>query len=195
MEPDTAASIVTNRIELEVALARAEATRIELEAALARGRARLVDSVTSAAAKDAQGDEANAKVLRARANCRELHAALLALNRAEAERRPIRPIDILGKHFDDLPKAKAAASVPSQHSSGQAVRLEYARWNDVPGRRKRASWSARTFATKKLGPRAQMLIRQTIGLMALSIAYLQYYYFDVELEISRLHSIVILVFH
>jgi multidrug resistance efflux pump len=58
--------------------------REELETVLAKAEAALVNTVTDAAKVDANRAEADAKVHKARARCRQLRAALDELNRSES---------------------------------------------------------------------------------------------------------------
>lgn len=139
--------------------------------------------MNSAATIDADRAEANAKVDRARAYCRQLHAALAELKRSESKARPGGSIDTQIKQFEEVSKQRAATSPPSRESSEHAVREENQGSADESGRRN----PIRRF---NIAHARSALLRQTIGLLALTLAYLQYYYFDVQLQIVKLPSVL-----
>lgn len=173
--------MVTKRAELEAALAQAEAAREMLEAALAEAEAALVNTVTDASTIDANREEASAKVEKARARCRQLRAALADPGRSELVTRSRERMEALPEE-SDAPKEVAA-------SPQQRPRSERPAGNGSRGSR---------FASR-LGQRMRQLngtlagsrhARESIGLSALVLAYLQYYYFDVQLQIVTLPSVV-----
>jgi chromosome segregation ATPase len=189
----TVTSIVTKREELAVALAQAEAAREYLEAALAKAEAALVNSVTDAARIDANWAEANAKVDKVRARCRQLHAALADPDHAEFITRSRERMDTLIKQSEELSRREATASPPSIQSRDHALRGENKRSEDESRRRKlvhrfNIGFSARE--RREVVARSP-LVRQTIGLLALVLTYLLYFHIDVQLQILRLPSLLV----
>lgn len=173
---------MTKREELGAALAQAEAAREYLEVALAKAEAALVNTVTDAAKIDTNRAEANAKVDKARARCRHLRAALVDPDHSEFIRRSRERVDTLVKQSDEPSKREATASSPSQKLTEHAVRGGNKRSQDESRRRKLIHRFNNVLATSPL-------VRETIGLLALVLAYLQYNYFDVQLQIMSLPSI------
>jgi hypothetical protein len=177
--------IVTKQEELEAALAKAEAERERLEATLAKAKAALVNTVTNAARIDVDRAEANAKVDQARAYCRQLRAALSELNRSGPKSRSHASIGGPTKQIEEVSKQAAASILPSGLSREPAVHELRSGLADEFGR----PTPKRRFNAV---PARSILLRQTIGLLALTLAYLQYYYFDVQLQIVNLPSILAL---
>lgn len=173
---------MTKREELEAALAHAEAAREILEAALAEAQAALVNTVTDVSKADADWAEASAKVEKARVRCRQLRAALRDPALAELITRSRERIDTLTKQTGELPKREATASPPFIQPREHAVHGENKRSQDESRRRKLIDRFSNALATSPH-------VRETIGLLALVLAYLQYYYFDVQLQIMGLPSI------
>src|ERR1035437_7032067 len=112
---------MAKREELESALAEAEAARERLEAALAKAEAALVDTVTDAFKIDANRAEASAKVEKARARCRQLHAALAEPGDSEFITRSRKRTGIPVKPYGEVSKPSAATSPPLIPSSEHAV--------------------------------------------------------------------------
>lgn len=145
--------------------------RQELEAALGKAEADLVRAVAEA---DAIVAEASANPERARAACRQARAALTELIRAESLARPVKP-------------AGALTKAPTQHAA-------------VAPSGKRPRKTIRRFlggflAEKPVAANAAsrgMLARQSFTLLALVLSYLQYYFFDVNLQVTRLPSITVM---
>jgi hypothetical protein len=160
-----AAQIVTQREELKAALAKAEAA--------------LAEAVVSSTQADLHPAETNASLDKARAYCRQAHAALVELDRSESSAVPGEGVDTLIRHLEEVSDGAATASVPP---SMPATGGEYA-------------GSQYEFGPKKPVRRIDTAIarspltRQTINLLALTLAYLQYYYFDVQLQIMSLPSV------
>jgi hypothetical protein len=175
-------STFSNRENLEAALAQAEAERERLEAALIEAEAALVTTVTDAAKIDANRTETSANVEKARARCRQLRAALLERGYTEFIRRSHSGISTLLSQSEEPSTGGAAADSPSRQSGGQAVRGERNNSPGEPRRRKQARHIKDVFAAS---PR----VRETIGLLSLVSAYLQYYYFDIQLQIMSLPSV------
>ena len=173
-------SIVTKRQELEADLAKAEVHREYLEAALAEAKAALLNTVTDASKIDANRDEVNAKVDKARARCRQLRAALVELDHAgEFETRSHERMDTLIRQSEELSKQELTASPPSIRSRDHAVRGENRGSQDESG--------------KEPGPKVALarstLIRQAIELSCLVFAYLLYFHIDVQLQIVTMPSV------
>jgi len=177
--------IVPEREELKAALAQAEAAREYLEAALAEAEAALVNTVTDAAKIDANRAEASAKVDKIRARCRQLRAALVEPGRSEFITRSHERIDTLTSQSDELSKQEATASAPSRQLSEHAVQGENKKSQDEFRRRKPIHRFKNALATSPL-------VREIIGLLALVLAYLQYYFLDVQLQIMSLPSVTTL---
>jgi hypothetical protein len=178
----TVTSIVAKREELEIALAKAEAARDRLEAALAKAEAALVNTVTDAASIDANRTEASAKVDKARARCRQLRAALVNPDHSEFITRSRERISNLATQSGEPPRREPAASPPSMPSRESAVRTED---RGSQGQARRPQSVRRIVHALATAP----CVRESIGLFALVLAYLQYNYFDVQLQIMSLASI------
>lgn len=148
--------------------------REELEAALAEAEAQLAEAVEVRARLDTDAAEANAGIERARALCRHARAALTELEHAELERAKSSTV---GLEIRTRPPAHGAP-----RSAGRARRKAIPRL--VGG------FLAREFAGKS-DPNLKLLARQSIMLLALILAYLQYYFFDVHLQIARLPTIAV----
>jgi hypothetical protein len=193
--PNTGAAIVTKREELQSALAEAEAAREYLEAALAKAEAALVNTVTDAAKIDANRTEANAKVDKARARCRQLRAALVDPDHSRHITRSRKRVDTLVKQSEELSKREAAASTPSIQSRDHDLRGENIRSQDESPRRKPIHRFEIGFSGQEPSPRDALarstLIRQTIELLGLVFAYLLYFHIDVQLQILRLPSLLV----
>jgi hypothetical protein len=166
--------------------------REELEAALAKAEAALADVVIDAAKVDADRAEANANLEKARAHCRRVRAALIELNRVGPTARSGEELDILIRQLLEVSKLVAGASPPSRQISEHPDRAKYNRSQDESGRPKPVHRFKIGFLALELGPRGALarrsLMRQTIGLSALTLTYLQYYYFDVQLQLLSLPS-------
>ncbi|HMH18992.1 MAG TPA: hypothetical protein VK572_12690 [Burkholderiales bacterium] len=145
-------------------------TREELEAALAEAEAELARAVAGRAA--AAVDVAEAKLERARAHCRHARTALAEMNRAEPAARSVGRTE----------KSNRSAEQPSKEYTGPR--------RSVLGFL--SAFSARLPA--KNAPSRQLIARQGLMLLALVLAYLQYYFLDVNLKVSLLPSITVLVF-
>jgi len=177
------ACTVNKREDIEFALAQAEAAREVLEVAFAEATAALLNTVTDAAKIDANQAEASAKVEKARARCRQLRAALAEPNHVDFITRSRERLNALAKQIVTLPHAlETLANSPSEQSGEHAVRGENEKSQD---RSRRRSPIYRFKSSLATSPH----VRETIGLLALVLAYLQYYYFDVQLQILRLPSI------
>lgn len=185
---------MTKGEELEDALAQAEAARDYLEAALAKAEAALVNTVTDAAKVDADRADANAKVDKARARCRQLRAALVDPDHSNRITRSRERSDTRITQPEELSKRKATSNPPSIQSRDHALRCEDERSQDKSRRGKSNHRFNINFPGKELGLKDALerstLIRQTIELLALVLAYLLYFHIDVQLQILRLRSII-----
>ena len=142
-------------------------TREELEAALAKAEAELAQ-----AAGDRTNADANVCLEKARAHCRRERAALSELKRAEPAAGSVERAE---KSNRDLGK-------PSREPAGQ---------------RKTARGSISACSARQPdggnAPSRRVLARQAFTLLALVLAYLQYYFFDVNLQVARMPSITVTV--
>jgi hypothetical protein len=116
------------------------------------------------AASDRTKADAGVRLERARTHCRQERAALTELNRAEPVARPVE-------------RTEKSNRDAGKRSKGPAVKPRKAVRGLISG------LSARHF----------VLARQALMLLALVLAYLQYYFFDVSLQVSRLPSITVLL--
>ena len=174
---------MTRRQDLEVALAQAENARELLEAALAEAKAALLNTVTDASRIDANQEAASAKVEKARARCRQLRAALAEPKHADFIARSRERFGALPRQPAPLQERQAAANPPPQKAGAPAVRAG----NDGSQAETRRRQPMQRFnAAVATSPH----LRETIGFLALVLAYLQYYYFDVQLQIVSLPSVV-----
>jgi hypothetical protein len=140
-------------------------TQKELEAALAEAEAELARAVADRDAAAADVAEASDKVEKARAHCRQARTALTEQNRAEP----------------------AAAPVERTATSSREVKKP----SKEPVARPRKTLRGHI---SSLLARQPALARQSFMLLALVLAYLQYYFIDVNLKVSMLPSITVLVF-
>jgi hypothetical protein len=167
--------------------------REELEATLAKAEAALADAVISSATVDADPVEANAKLDKARAYCRQVRAALVQLNRSESIPWSGERIDARIRLLGEISKQAAAASPCSRQLSQHAVRAENKKSQDESRQRKQIHRFNIGFPAQEPGPGDALatppLLRQTIGLLALILAYLLYFHVDVQLQIMKLPSI------
>lgn len=191
------AYLATKREELESALAEADAAREQLEAALVKAEAALVNTVTDASKIDANRAEASAKVEKARARCRQLHAALVEPGQSEIITRSRKRVGTPVRQSVEDSKPSAATSSPSIPSSEHAVRGGNKTSQDEPRQQEpihRTDISASTQEPSRSDVRARpYLLRQTIGFLALVLAYLAYFHVDVQLQIVSLPSIFTLI--
>jgi hypothetical protein len=164
----------------------------ELEAALAKAEAALGNAVINASTVDADRAEANANLEKARADCRRVRAALIELNRSKPTARSGEELDILIRQLLEVSKLVAGASPTSRPLSEHPVRRKNNRSQDESRRQEPVHGFNIGFLAQEPSPRdalaIQSLIRQTIALSALTLAFLQYYYLDVQLQILSLPS-------
>jgi hypothetical protein len=177
--------MVIKREELEAALAQAEAAREELEAKLADAKAVLVTTVTDASKIDANRAEVEAKVKKARARCRQLQAALLDISRLGFIAQSRERLGALVEQSDDLSTSELITRPASVQPRRQATPRKDEGSVVKPSRLKRFGDALA----------ASPQVREAIGLLALTLAYLQYYYLDVQLQIMSLPSVIVLPPH
>jgi hypothetical protein len=183
---------MTEREELETALARAEAAQKYLEAALVKAESALVNTATDVATIGASRDEASAKVERARARCRQLRSALVNSNHSEFITRSRERVDTRVKQSEELSKREVTANPPSIQSRDHTLRVENKRSQGESRRRKPIRLIKIGLPGQERSPKdahaRSTLIRQAIGFLALILAYLLYFHIDVQLQILRLLS-------
>ena len=187
------AYLAAKRETLESALAEAEAARERHEATLAKAEAALFNSVTDASKIDANRAEAAAKVETARARCRQLYAALAEPGHSEFITRSRKRMRTPAKPFGEFSKPGAATSPPSIPSSEHAAGARKETSQDElrqqkPIQRPKIGFWARERSLRYAIARTP-LVRQTIGFLALILAYLAYFHVDVQLQIVSLPSI------
>jgi len=155
-----------NREELDTAL-------VEALADLAQAEAELAKVVLGHAKIEPSPVDGDADLEHARTACRQARARLLQLERDVPPPASDAPAEKRVRHEEKLPNkpsrrpimiAKLRRAFPSLHALDRAL----------PG------W--------------RVMVRQSLMLLALVLAYLQYYFFDVQLEVSRLPSISVPLF-
>jgi hypothetical protein len=166
------------------------ATQEELEARLARAEVALTDAVVNAVAAKGDRSEADARLESARASCRQARAALLEFHRAKALPGTHQSGFILSGDSPALSAAPASVSAPAKLPAAAAAPRARAARRPRPSQRPRdrgPGWlsAARAFVSGKLRANP-MLQRQAVGFLALVLAYLYYYYMEVQFEILRL---------
>jgi hypothetical protein len=146
--------------------------RQELEAALAKAEADLAQAVSDRVEAHANVAEADAHLERARATCRHVHGTLVELIRAEPPPKPAKP-------------AASTQGVVAEAAPSTKPRQTIRRF-------------LHDFLAGKLGSAnaasRRMIARQSFMLLALVLAYLQYYFFDINLQVVRLPSMTVMVF-
>jgi len=167
--------------------------REELKAALAKAEAALADAVINAAKVDGDRAEAIASVEKARAYCRRVRAALIEVKHLEPAARLGEELDIHIRQLLEISKRMPEASPPSRQASEHPVRGKNNGSQDESGRRKPVHRFNIGFLALELSPRGALarrsLMRQAIGLSALILTYLEYFYIDIQLQIASLPSI------
>jgi len=164
----------------------------ELETALAKAEAALANAVINTSTVDAAQAEANTNLEKARAHCRQVRAALNAFKRLGPTARLGDEFDIHIRQLLDVSKRLAEASHPSRQLSEHPVRANNGLQEDSARQEPVHPFNIGS-SPRKLSPTDALtrrpLIPQTIALFALTLAYLQYYYFEVQLQILSLPSI------
>jgi len=147
--------------------------RQELEVALAEAEAQLAEAVETRARLDADATGAEARIEKARVLCRLVRAALTGLDRAEPE-----PAVSAGETGEQTGLSVRGVQKPPGRPRGKTIHRLIAgvlSWEAVG--RGRTNW--------------RLIARQAFMLLALVLAYLQYYFFDVQLQVLRLPSLAV----
>lgn len=178
----------SKREELEAALAEAEASREQLEVKLAEAKDALVNTVTDASKIDAKRDEAAAKVERARERCRRLRAALADPSQVEFITRSRERLSTI----IEQPEGSLQEETSAKPSSVQPRNPAPCARNESP-----KAESSRQKGFRQIGNALATSghAREAIGLLALTLAYLQYYFLDVGLQIVELRSVIVIPLH
>lgn len=168
--------------------------RKELKAALAKAEAALANAVAGAAGFEGARAAANANIEKLRAYCRRARAALIEMKLLDSTARSNEEFDIHIRQLLESSRQIPDASPPSRQSSRKhPVRANRNRSQDESGRREPVRRFNAGFLVLELPPGGALargsLIRQAIGLSALMVAYLEYFYIDVQLQIASLASI------
>ena len=147
--------------------------REELELALAEAEVQLAEAVEARARLDTDAAEVNANIERARAQCRHARAALAELGRTELEHRE-------SAFVPEVPSGLLVGGgrKPAKRARRRAVH------------RLIGGFLARELVAKG-APDWRLLARQAFMLLALVLAYLQYYFFDVHLQVARLPALIV----
>jgi len=126
--------------------------RDELKAALAKAEAALANAVINAAKVDGDPAKANAKLDKARANCRRIRVALIELDDSELIAWSRKWINTPTKQSGEDSKRSAGASPPSRPSSEHPVRGENKNHNMNPGRERQFTGSVLVSRRRTLSP-------------------------------------------
>jgi hypothetical protein len=137
-----------------------------LEAALTRAEAELARAVAERYSNP-DATEAESEIERARDHCRRAQAALAQLKHPEATPHTL------------MPNENAAAEKPDRQSRPQKG----------ANANKLMRALARRLAPTLSAPDWSLLLRQAVMLLALVLAYLQYYFLDVRLQVTTLPSL------
>ena len=148
--------------------------REELELALAEAEIQLAEAVAARARADGDASEVNANIERARAHCRHARAALAELVHTE-EKRAVPAF---------VPEEPSRPSIGGGRKPARRTTWRASIHRLVGG------LLAREFAAKG-APDWRLLARQAFMLLALVLAYLQYYFFDIHLQLVRLPALLV----
>jgi hypothetical protein len=174
------------------------AQRKELEDALAEAEAALAAAARDLPPLGTGRDEAIAEIEKARAYCRQARAALIDLSRTEATAKPDEKVGVLIRKLLEISEPHAPAGVPAAPSGKLAVRGDSRKSQDGSQRPDSNRRSDADRAAPEPGtpdaPAMPSLARQGVSLLSLSASYLQYYFFDVHLQILSLPSLFPLPF-
>lgn len=179
------------RDKLEVKLAAAEADLTEAEAELVKAEADPASTTL---------DVARARCQRAGMRCNQIVAALTALNRAERMGKSIEETDqLIREALGDLELGTAARPSDRAQNTGSPQLSEHPVRNaEKPKAYKNhlntiigpLALARRKYMASSSGSDLRLLARQSLMLLALVLAYLQYYFADVHLQIALLPSLV-----
>ncbi len=140
--------------------------REELEAALAKAEAELARAVVGRGGVAADVVEADTNIEKARTHCRHACAALAESNR-ERSTQSSEP-QVADVETPSGEQSRARKSIQELVSSFSAQALDAPDW--------------------------RLLARRSVMLLALVLAYFQYYFLDVQLQVVRLPTITVLLF-
>ncbi len=185
--------LAARRAELKAVFAMVESTREGLESALARAEATLADTATKCTSINADQVEAEANLNKARARCRQVRAALVHLELSELRALTAGPIDLLIEELREVSTHVSGINMtltaPNRHG---AHACNYVTQDDI-GQRQSAQHPDVAALTRAAGrggsPQLPPILRQSIGLFSLIMAYLLYFHIGVQLQILSLPSI------
>lgn len=169
--------------------------RESLEAALAKTEAGLALAAFNAAKVDGNRDEANAKLEKERAHCRQIHNALVKLDHSNETiiTHSRKRIDAQIEKLAEVSKIAAAASHSRDRPVEHAVRDENKTSQDKSRQRRRMDRISisgpEKQSSRSVPHESRLILRQAIGLLALILAYLNYYFIVVKFQISMLPSV------
>ena len=167
--------------------------RRELEAALVKAEAALANAVINTAAVDEDRTEADANTEKLRAHCRRVQAALVKAKRREPVGGSGEALDIHIRQLREASKRMPYAIPPSRRLVKHPVRAKNNRSHNESGRREHVRRFNTGFLALRPAPQGALawylLKRQATGFLILILAYLEYFYIDVQLQIASLRSI------
>ena len=175
-------TIAHEREDLEAALAQAEAAQQILEAQLVMAEQMLVTTVNDIGSIDANREMASAKLEMARIRCRHLRAALRDPIRTQTIARSRERVEGLVNGSDARPNKVAACPAPQGETVERIMRTDGLK----------SSWQPKAVQQFRKILGSAPPLREVIGLSALVLSYLQYYFMDVELQITLLPSITLI---
>jgi hypothetical protein len=161
------------------------------EIALAKAEARLALAASEAAASRESQADANAMLDKARAHCLQARAALREFSSRNPSVKSHQAGAILTRQ---LAQDCRPGTVAEPRSNEKSVPEKTKITPDVSGQGKwrfKLGIPAQQAGQNNSAARPQLL-RQTIAFLALVLAYLQYFHFDVQLRILSLPSVVLL---
>ena len=179
------------RDELEVELARAEAELTEAESWLAKAEA-------DPANKFALLDKARSRCRQAQLRCDQLVSALVELSHAQRNGKSAEETDKLIKGIVGQPEAGArpsnedadTRSTQSIEQPPRGAEESDEETGDVMPDTGYLSLPQRKYLLPGDALALRLLARQSVMLLGLVLAYLQYYLADVQLQIAMLPSVV-----
>ena len=175
-------TIAHERGEIEAALAQAEAAQQFLEAQLVMAEQMLVTTVNDIGSIDANREMASAKLEMARIRCRHLRAALRDPIRTQTIARSRERVEGLVNGSDAHPNKVADCPASRGETVERIIRTDGLKSTRQPK-------VVQQFR-KILGSAPPL--REVIGLSALVLSYLQYYFMDIQLQITQLPSITLI---
>jgi multidrug resistance efflux pump len=180
------------------ALSKAVTDRQNAYANLSKVEARWVKAEATLSKAEAEWVKAQAKLDMATVKLAEVTDALDRLDLSESKFWSSERVDNPIQRLGEASKRRTAASWCSTKSGGHFVRDEDKRWDEASAQRKSIHQFIVGLSMQDPNPRGAIikapLLRQAVGLLGLTLAYLQYYYSDVQLQISSLPSAYALLF-